>query len=142
MRLLLDTCVVSELNLSQPNSLVEAAVEQIGMDDLYLSVITLGEIRKGISMLPQGRRRLDFEQWLARVAAQFANRILDIDVGTAYIWGDLSARPAFRGRATLSLDLLIAATALNHGMVVMTRNTKDFRETGVPILDPWQDNGG
>jgi predicted nucleic acid-binding protein len=138
MRTLLDTCVVSELNMREPNPLVETAVEQLGQENLYVSAITMGEIQMGISMLPPGRRRLGFEQWFGSVMGLYEDRIVDVDLKTSLIWGNLSARPWFRGRTALSIDLLLAATALNHGMRVMTRNTRDFAETGVLLVDPWQ----
>jgi len=138
VRTLLDTCVISELNRREPNPLVEAVVEQLGPENLFVAAISMGEIQKGISLLPAGRRRREFERWFTFVMKQFADRILDVDLNASLIWGDLSARPRFCGQAILSIDLLIAATALNHGMRVMTRNTKDFADTGVVLIDPWQ----
>lgn len=138
MRTLLDTCVISELNRREPNPVVEAAVEQLGPENLFVAAISMGEIQKGISLLPAGRRRREFEQWFTFVLNRFASRILAVDLNASLIWGDLSARPQFRGQTTLSIDLLIAATALSHGMSVMTRNTKDFVDTGVLLIDPWQ----
>ncbi len=138
MRTVLDTCVISEINRSDANPLVKEAVAQLGLENSFISAITMGEIHKGICMLPVGRRRMEFEQWFGGMVEQYAERILDIDLNTSLIWGDLSARPQFRGRHTLSIDLLIAATALSHGMRVMTRNTKDFIDTGVMLIDPWQ----
>ncbi len=138
MRTLLDTCVISEMKRSDANPLVRATVAQRGQDNLFVSAISLGEIQIGISLLPAGRRRMELERWFPDVVKGYADHILPIDLDTALIWGNLSARPQFRGRHRLSVDLLIAATALNHGMSVMTRNTKDFADTGVMLIDPWQ----
>ena len=103
-------------------------------EHLFLSVITLGEHQKGISLLPAGQERRDLEIWSVLLQGDYAKRILPIDGEVALLWGELAARD----RNLPVPDGLIAATALRHGMGVVTRNTKDFRSTGVVLINPWQ----
>jgi len=138
MRTLLDTCVWSELKLSSPNPLVVASVERLVQEDLRISVITLGELQKGISLLPMGRKRVELGNWFHGIQSQFAAQVVDIDLETALIWGEISANVRLSGRTVGDGDLLIAATALRHGMTVMTRNVRDFAPTGVELINPWQ----
>lgn len=137
MRTLLDTCVISELRLTPPNLGVLEAVSQIPQDDLFISVITMGEIQKSISLLPEGRRRRELNLWFAGLHDRFAGQIVDVDLETAVIWGELSASTRLSRRTILAADLLIAATAIRHGLRVMTRNTRDFSSSGAPLIDPW-----
>lgn len=137
MRTLLDTCVVSELRRTSPNPAVLEAVSQIPQENLFISVITMGEIQKGIALLPQGRRRRELDLWFAGLHAQFTGQIINVDLETAVIWGELSASTRLGGKTILAADLLIAASALRHGLRVMTRNTRNFASSGVPLIDPW-----
>ena len=133
MSFLLDTNVVSEIRRGRdPN--VRAWAEAVQDAELQLSVLTLGEIRKGIELL-RGRDPAQaevFADWLHDLYARFAERILAIDVRIAEEWGRLNAA-ATRN----TVDSLIAATARVHGLVVVTRNTSDFEGCGVPLLNPW-----
>jgi predicted nucleic acid-binding protein len=107
---------------------------------LYLSVLTLGEIRKGASALPDSRKRSGLEVWLERqVKVRFAGRILPITEDIAERWGWLAAEAKTRGRALPVIDGLLAATALHHNLVLVSRNVTDFLTTSVPILNPWQE---
>lgn len=137
MRTLLDTCVLSELRHPQGNAAVRAAVDLIPDDDLYLSVLTLGEVVKGIALLPAGRKKKDLAAWLAGLEAQFSDRILPVDSETSRVWGELSARVQQAGLVLPAIDGLLAATGLRHGLRVMTRNTRHFMASGVAIVDPW-----
>jgi predicted nucleic acid-binding protein len=134
---LLDTCVISELRRSSPDPIVLAAVSQIPQADLFISVISMGEVQKGIALLPQGRRRRDLDLWFAGLSSRFADQLVDVDLDTAIIWGELSASIRLGGRAVMPAELLIAASAIRHGLRVMTRNTRDFVSSGVPLIDPW-----
>jgi len=97
---------------------------------LYLSVLTLGEIRKGLAGLPQGKRRTQLETWLEiELGARFAGRILPIDVSVADRWGLLAASAKREGRTLSAIDGLLAATALHHNLTVVSRNVSDFAET-------------
>jgi predicted nucleic acid-binding protein len=142
MKTLVDTCVWSELKLSAPNPLVVSSIRQIEQGDLQLSVISMGELQKGISLLPLGRKRAELDNWFNGLQVRFAEQIVDIDLETSLIWGELSARIRLSGNTIGDADLLIAASALRHGFRVMTRNIRDFTPTGVLLVNPWQDDIG
>lgn len=137
MTLLLDTCVISEVRHPQGNPRVREAVKQYPDENLFLSVLTLGELQKGIRLLDEGRRKHELETWLDGLARQFADRILPIDDQVAMIWGELTAAAQANGRTVPAIDGLIAATALRHGLALMTRNVDDFAATGVRLNNPW-----
>ena len=130
---LLDTDVLSALRRRDRNPGVVTWVEAQRTSDMYLSVVTLGEIERGITQ--QRQHNPDFarelEIWLDRMLAWYGDRILPIDAATARRWGQLSATLGYD-----STDLLIAATALEHGLTVATRNVRHFEPAGVPTLDP------
>lgn len=135
MNFLLDTNVLSELKKRQPDRAVEAWIAAQPANRLYLSVLTLGELRKGIEALPEGERKASFSAWLNQeLPGYFAGRILGIDVRVADRWGSLCAAA---GRPLPAIDSLLAATALEHGMVLVTRNEMDFRLAGIKICNPW-----
>jgi predicted nucleic acid-binding protein len=135
---LLDTCTVAEIRKPGGNPAVKAAVAEIADADLFLSVLTVGEIAKGIALLTPGPKKKTLNSWLAGLESQFGDRILTIDIETARIWGELTARAQKTGVTIPAADGLLAATALRHGLHIMTRNTRQFEATGVLIVDPWQ----
>ena len=105
---------------------------------LYLSVLTLGEIRKGLAQLGQGKRRAQLESWLeVELQARFAGRILPIDAAIADRWGLLAADAKRMGKPLSIVDGLLAATALHHNLTMVTRNIADFKGLAVPVLNPW-----
>ncbi len=133
---LLDTNVVSELLRPLPDPRVRAWIASKDESLLYLSVLTLGEIRKGALLMPMGARSAALEAWLDDdLAARFARRILAVDRNVADTWGKLAA-VAEKGALPV-IDGLLAATALQHDLTLATRNVKDVAATGVPILNPW-----
>jgi predicted nucleic acid-binding protein len=138
MKVLLDTCTLAEVRLPNGHPSVKAAVERIPEDNIYLSVLSMGEIGKGIALLTTGRKKKALFSWLAALENQFADHILAVDLETSRIWGELTARAQKSGVAIPATDGLLAATALRHGLHVMTRNTRHFKATGALILDPWQ----
>ncbi len=139
MKWLLDTCVVSELVRPKPDPAVVAWVRNQQEEHLFLSVLTLGELRKGIQRLPDSHKRVRLENWLDRdLKLRFAGRWLTVDEEVAERWGLVTADAVRRGVGVPVLDGLIAATALVHGMTVVTRNTTDIRSTGVLFLNPWE----
>ena len=138
MKVLLDTNVISETRRSQPDPRVLARLASTPPEDKFLSVVTVGEVTAGIGRIPVGKRRRELEEWLAEAERDFAARILPVDVETARVWGEVTARAAIAGRVVQPADGLIAATAIRHGLHVMTRNTKDFQPTGALLIDPWQ----
>lgn len=137
MRVLLDTCTVSELTKPEPNPAVRAAIEEIPNEDLFLSVLSVGEITKGIELLADGKRKRALQSWLIELERDYADRVLPIDLEATHIWGEVTARLQKAGKALAAIDGLIAATALRHGLHLMTRNEPDFIGTGVLIIDPW-----
>lgn len=112
-------------------------LDWLGQHDasLHVSVITLGEIMRGIQLLPKGRRRTQLERWLVELTASFEGRILGIDLDIMNTWAELHARSQRTGRSLPSLDSLVAATALHHDLTVVTRNTADFPRE-VDVLNP------
>ena len=141
MKFLLDTCVISELTRKQPARTVINWIASQDELQLFLSVITLGEIEKGIGKLPDRHKRQVLRQWLASdLPRRFAGRILPVDAETALRRGEISAEAEKKGHPVPVLDGLMAASALVHGLTLVTRNTADVAGTPVPVLDPWIDN--
>lgn len=136
---LLDTNCISELVRSKPEARVLEWMEAANESMLYLSVLTLGEIRKGVAAVPQSRRRTQLETWLELdLRARFSGRILSIDAPIADRWGLLAAEAKRKGKALSAIDGLLAATALHHNLTIVSRNVTDFAATQVPILNPWE----
>ena len=135
---LLDTNVPSELTRLKSNLLVEQWLENANDDELYLSAVSLGEILKGITVLPLGKRRSELQRWLdATLRPWFKGRILPVTELVAERWGILAGECQLKGRALKVADGLIAATALEHDLAVVTHNVKDFAGLGVAVVDPW-----
>lgn len=135
---LLDTNVISELVKAKPGPDVTTWIEATDESLLYLSVLTFGEIRKGIAALPNASRRVSLEAWLDRdLLLRFAERILPVDQGVADRWGRIAAIALARKSPLPVIDGLLAATALQHNLTFVTRNTKDVAATGVPVFNPW-----
>jgi predicted nucleic acid-binding protein len=135
---LLDTNVVSELVRPNPDGNVIAWVRAGDETCFYLSVLSFGEIRRGIERLPQSPRRERLRLWLEiDLTDRFNGRILDIDRRVAEIWGMIMARGAAASVRLPTIDTLIAATAERHGMVVATRNLRDFAFGAIAAVSPW-----
>ena len=141
MRVLLDTCVLSELRLPKGDPRVRHAVDVLGSDDLFISVLTVGEIAKGIALLKESKNKRNLRAWLQTLERDYSDRILPVDLETSHIWGELTAAAQKAGKVFPASDGLIAATARRHGLHVMTRNAKDFQPTGVLLLNPWAVQG-
>ena len=138
---LLDTNIISELVKPRPEPSVIAWIEGTDESLFYLSVMTLGEIRRGIAALPQSRRRAALEAWLDKdLRARFEGRILVIDHEVADRWGLLSAVARNSGIALPVIDGLLAATALEHNLTLVTRDTGQIPTMGVAVFNPWHDN--
>ncbi len=136
--LLLDTNVPSESIRSRPDPKVDAWIRAQDDQTLHLSVITIGELRKGLDLAPHGKRRSELLEWLEKdLIPTFDGRILPVTYAIAEKWGALSAQRHLAGRPLSMADGLIAATALEHGLTVVTRNVQDFDLLGVKILNPW-----
>jgi len=135
---LLDTNSVSELVRVKPEPAVVSWFEAADEHLLYLSVLTLGEIRKGLAALAPGKKRMQLETWLeGDLRARFAGRILAVDDAVADRWGQLAARAKAQGVALPVIDGLLAATALEHNLTVVSRNADDFAATTVAVVNPW-----
>lgn len=137
MRVLLDTCVLSELYKPEPLVAVYEAVNNVPDEHLYISVITMGEIGKGIALLPDGQRKQALLKWFTNIEYEYSERLLPINTETAAIWGKITAKAQQEGYVLHASDGLIAATALQHGLHLMTRNVKDFEPTHVMLINPW-----
>jgi predicted nucleic acid-binding protein len=136
---LLDTNCISELVRNKPEPRVLEWMEAADESLLYLSVLTLGEIRKGVAGLPRGKRQTQLEMWLELdLQARFSGRILSIDAPIADRWGLMAAEAKRKGRALSAIDGLLAATALQHSLTILSRNISDFANTQVPTLNPWE----
>lgn len=137
MRVLLDTNVLAELAKPSGNPAVSAAFAAIPTTNVFLSALTVGEIVKGVSLLVPGPKKTRLAGWLSGLENLYSERILSIDLETARIWGELTARAQKTGIIIPPTDGLLAATAIRHGLHVMTRNTKHFQASGALIIDPW-----
>ena len=139
MKYLLDTCVISELVAKQPNPNVVEFVDSLDSDDSYLSVITIGEISKGIEKLPKSKRKQELQAWLKDdLLVRFEGRIISLDANILVEWGILTARLEAKGMTMPAMDSLIAATALARQLILVTRNVKDFEGSGIEIENPWK----
>ena len=135
---LLDTNCVSEAVRIRPDARVAQWLDSTDEQLLYLSALTLGEIRKGIAVLTQGKRRAALEAWLeVNLKPRFAGRILPVDEAVAERWGWLDASLQQKGRPLPILDGLLAATALHYNLTTVTRNVSHFADAGVAVLNPW-----
>jgi predicted nucleic acid-binding protein len=136
VRYLIDTCVISELRKKIPNQGVIDWFAERSVSTLYLSVLSLGELRKGITALEEVKRRETLLNWLeSDLPLFFSGRILSIDTDVANRWGDLLA---VAKRPMPAIDSLIVATASLNGMSVVTRNQRDFEGFGVEVINPWR----
>jgi toxin FitB len=136
---LLDTNCISEMVRTRPEPRVLEWMDAADESLLFLSVLTLGEIRKGIAGLPQSRRRTSLESWLElELRSRFAGRILPVNDAVADRWGMLAAEAKREGSSLSAIDGLLAATALQYNLTIVSRNVADFGDTPVPVLNPWE----
>jgi toxin FitB len=139
MKYLLDTNVISELVAKTPNARVIQWLDALDPNSVYLSVITIGELSKGIEKLPNSKRKDALREWLNDdLLVRFSGRILTLDVHVMLTWGELTGRLERAGRSIAAIDSLIAALARYHGCTLVTRNEDDFQETGITIVNPWK----
>ena len=138
MRYLLDTCVISELIKKKPNPKIVQWIAKEEENNLFMSVLTIGEIHKGIEKLPESRKKEKLHDWVRYdLEERFQDRILNFDLQTAVIWGRIQAHSELTGRAMPAIDGLIAATGLSYDLAVVTRNTTDMEISGVTLINPW-----
>jgi predicted nucleic acid-binding protein len=140
---LIDTNVLSELVTPRPDPNVVKWIDEIDEDHLFISVVSLAEVRRGIELMAAGRRRARLEAWSNYdLPDRFDGRIILIDPAIAFAWGKLMAHRQVIGRTMATMDAFIAATASNHNLTLVTRNTSDFHDTGITLLNPWVTNEG
>ena len=138
MRVLLDTCVVSELWRKGGSEKVRKRVSVLKAEDSFLSVLTVGEITKGIHLLKESKKKRDLQNTLTVLETEYQQNILNIDLEIIKLWGELLAVTQKKGKRTPVSDGLIAATARRHGLHIMTRNVSDFEGTGTLLINPWE----
>ena len=139
MRVLLDTCVISEIRKPQPSTHVVAAVKGLVSSDVFISVISFGGLAKGIALLEKSKKKAELQSWLLALEKNYTRAILPIDLETVRLWGELTAAAQKNGSSIPVSDGLIAATAKQHGLHIMTRNIRDFEPTGAMLINPWED---
>lgn len=138
MSYILDTNVISELVAAHPKPNMAGWIAGLDPQLAFLSVITIGELKKGIEKLADSSRKAALDRWLnADLLVRFQNQLLPIDVDTMRAWGALNARLEAAGRPMPTIDSLLAATAAHTGFTLVTRNVADFEHTGIALLNPW-----
>jgi len=138
-RFLLDINVLAEAARGSAGAPVVVWLRAQPALDIAISVLTLGEIQKGVALLPQGARRTALEHWLAAdLPRQFLGRVLPVDEAVAAAWGRLAAAGRQQGRELPVIDGLLLATAAVHGLTLVTRDEADCADRGVPVLNPWR----
>jgi predicted nucleic acid-binding protein len=140
VNLLLDTNILSEVQRPAPDRKVLGWLDAVDEDRVFISVVSIAELRRGIALMDKGRRRDGLAVWLTNdLPARFAERILPIDQAVAEHWGDLMAQSRRSGVALSVMDGFFAATALAKKLTLVTRNVKDFTSFGVLLLNPWEE---
>ncbi len=139
MNYILDTNVISELVAARPDPKVAEWIQSVDSDHIFLSVIAIGELQKGIEKLPDSDRKSKLDHWLQEdLLVRFENHLLSIDLQTMLIWGRLNAQLESIGRPISAIDSLLAATALQWQFTLVTRNTSHFAQSGVFVINPWE----
>ncbi len=139
MKYLLDTCVISELIKKNPSQKVIKWVSKIEENNLFISVLTVGEIHKGIEKLPARKKKEQLHKWVNYdLKERFKDRIIDFDLLTATTWGKVQAQSESVGKAMPAIDGQIAATGISYDFTVVTRNTTDMEISGVSLFNPWK----
>lgn len=137
MSYLLDTCVLSEFTKPHPSKAVDRWLAGVSDAAQFVSVLSLGELEKGVSKLSASKRRSALVEWLEALRDRLGDRVLQVDLAVATEWGRISARCEAAGEPIPVIDALLAATAIVHGLRLVTRNTSDIARSGAPTLDPW-----
>lgn len=139
MNFLLDINVISEPKQKKPNAKVLRWLGAQEESKIYLSVLTVGEIRKGITRLDSGKKKTELERWLEKLRNRFARRLLPLSEKTFLVWGKMCGELENKGIVRSALNSLLEATALEHDLILVTRNVKNFQNSQATILNPWED---
>ena len=139
MRYLLDTCVLSELVKSTPDAHVIRWFEARKAHELCISAMTWGELQRGVTRLPESKRRSELTGWLQQLETGFEDRILAFDQPVAKVWADMTVQAETQGKSMAAFGSIIAATASAHDCKLVTRNVRDFVNAGIDVINPWQD---
>lgn len=138
MNYLLDTCLISELIKKEPHPAVVRWLDDQDEQRLFISILVLGELNKGVAKLAAGERREMLLSWVEHdLAERFEGRIVGLDLETAILWGRMQGEAEKAGKKLPVMDSLIAATAMRNGFTVVTRNVRDMQRCGAPVLNPW-----
>ncbi|MEX0647876.1 MAG: type II toxin-antitoxin system VapC family toxin [Balneolaceae bacterium] len=138
MSYLIDTCCISELVKNKPNPNVVKWFSDQDELSMYISVITFGELRKGIEKLPDSKKKKELNRWVnGELLLRFKNRVLNINMEEVNKWGEILAAAEKNGKPLPAIDSLVAATARVHDLSVVTRNIKDIEGSGVEVINPW-----
>jgi predicted nucleic acid-binding protein len=138
VKFLLDTCLISELVKKNPDTKVAAWLDEQNEQNLFLSVLTFGELQKGVGKLPDGERKEALLSWIEHdLVERFHGRVLELDLETAMVWGRLQGEAELKGNKLPVMDSLIAASAIANGFVVVTRNVKDLERCRARVFNPW-----
>lgn len=138
MKYLLDTCVISEIMKQKPSGKVTKWIKNEDETNFFISVLTIGELHKEIEKLSESKRKEKLHNWVENdLKERFWNKIIDIDMQVAMIWGKIQGMTERVGKPMPAIDSLIAATGITHHLTVVTRNTSDMKESGVALLNPW-----
>lgn len=139
MNYLLDTCLISELSKSKPDKKVVDWVLSENETGFYVSVLTFGELHKGIEKLPESKKKDELRVWIeGDLKDRFQNRIISIDMRVSILWGKIQCIAEKKGKPMPAIDSLIAATGIAHDLIVVTRNVSDMEQSGVRLLNPWE----
>ncbi|MBI5143118.1 MAG: type II toxin-antitoxin system VapC family toxin [Nitrospirae bacterium] len=139
MKFLLDTCVISELIRPNPSGKVVEWIAREDENSLFISVLTFGELHKGIEKLAESKRKAELHNWVDNdLQDRFANRTINVDLQVATAWGKIQGMAEKVGRPMPAIDSLIAATGIAHHLTVATRNAADMEESGVSLFNPWE----
>ena len=139
MRYLLDTCALSELVKSTPDAHVIRWFEARKAHELCISAMTWGELQRGVTRLPESKRRSELTLWLQQLETGFEDRILAFDKNVSRVWAHMTAQAETQGKSMAAFDSIIAATARAHDCKLVSRNVRDFVNDGIDVINPWQD---
>jgi toxin FitB len=138
MNYLLDTCLISELSKLKPNEKVVDWVLSENETNFYVSVLTFGELHKGVQKLPASKKKEELQVWIEdELKNRFQNRIIGIDMRVSILWGKIQCFAEKKGKPMPAIDSLIAATGIAYELTVVTRNVTDMEQSGVKLLNPW-----